>query len=289
MLTDILFEIESDQRLFDPRQIRRRLEALDKLEVEFEGVQSVAFGSEAGERIHLRAQAIRTRLEAVNADLYQSIRTVIVNGAPPNSLLQLIQDLAGSDEREVPDPGLAYDFLDDLVSGILQLREPRKPNLAQLPETVAYQPTPARQILQLIRVCALSPSDTLVDLGSGLGHVPLLASILTRAQTIGVEFESAYVASAQQCAQSLELNRVRFIQEDARVADLSSGTVFYLFTPFTGSILARVLDRLRHESADRPIKICTFGPCTSTIAKEPWLKTAAPVDPGQVTIFEPCT
>ena len=40
----------------------------------------------------------------------------------------------------------------------------------------------------------------------------------------------------------LKLERVTFIQQDARAADFSGGTVFYLYTPFTGSILRSVLD-----------------------------------------------
>ena len=134
---------------------------------------------------------------------------------------------------------------------------------------------------------ALSAADVLVDLGSGLGHVALLASMLTGVQGLGIEVEAAYVASAQECAQSLNLNRVRFIHEDARAADLSSGTVFYLYSPFTGSILADVLERLRKESTRRPIRICTLGPCTCTLAQEARLQANALPHPGQVTIFHP--
>ena len=134
---------------------------------------------------------------------------------------------------------------------------------------------------------ALSAADVLVDLGSGLGHVPMLASMLTGVQGLGIEVEAAYVASAQECAQSLHLSRVRFIHEDARAADLSSGTVFYLYSPFTGSILADVLERLRKESTRRPIRICTLGPCTCTLAQEAWLQANALPHPGQVTIFHP--
>jgi predicted RNA methylase len=172
------------------------------------------------------------------------------------------------------------------VSGVLQLREPSEPRLDPLPEMMFYQPTPVRHILHLRRLCALSEDDVFVDLGSGLGHVALLASMLTGVQSVGIEMEAAYVASAEECARSLRLGRVRFIQEDARAADLSRGTVFYLYSPFTGSILAEVLDRLQKESTSRRIKICTLGPCTCTLAKESWVKPIALPDPGQITVFQ---
>jgi hypothetical protein len=62
---------------------------------------------------------------------------------------------------------------------------------------------------------------------------------------------------------------------------------FYLYSPFTGSILADVLERLRKESTRRPIKICTLGPCTCTVAQESWLRASALPHPVQITVFQP--
>jgi hypothetical protein len=145
---------------------------------------------------------------------------------------------------------------------------------------VFYQPTPVRHILHLIAATALAEDDVFVDLGSGLGHLSLLVSMLTGAQSLGIEVQAAYVASAQECAQSLHLSRVRFIAQDARAADLSSGTVFYLYSPFTGSILTDVLSALRMESTRRSVKICSLGPCTRRVAKETWLKASTLPDRG---------
>lgn len=63
----------------------------------------------------------------------------------------------------------------------------------------------------------------------------------------------------------------RFVQGDARAADLSDGTVFYCYASFTGTILRDVLNLLRDEALRREIRICTFGPCTPAVAKEQWL------------------
>jgi 16S rRNA A1518/A1519 N6-dimethyltransferase RsmA/KsgA/DIM1 with predicted DNA glycosylase/AP lyase activity len=153
---------------------------------------------------------------------------------------------------------------------------------------VFYQPTPARHIFHMIAVTALTASDVLVDLGSGLGHVPLLVSMCTGASSVGIEVEASYVERARQCAQRLNLNRVAFIQQDARAADLSGGTVFYLYTPFTGSTLRCVLNLLRREAATRRIRICTYGPCTSVIAEESWLVATAAPATDRIAVFSSC-
>jgi hypothetical protein len=110
--------------------------------------------------------------------------------------------------------------------------------------------------------------------------------MVTGAQSLGIEVQAAYVASARECAQSLHLSRVQFIAQDARDADLSRGTVFYLYSPFKGSILADVLSALRRESTRRSIKICSLGPCTRTVANETWLKASALSDTGRITVFD---
>jgi hypothetical protein len=286
-LQDFVTRLEADLSLLEPKQLRERLNILDDLDTAFGDFESEAFKKDTNGGIHHRAEAIRTRLEAVNAELYRSIRSEMMHGAQPHALLQWIQASASGGGKEISAHGLAYDNRDELVSGILQIREPNEVHLQHEPEMVFYQPTPVRHILHLMKASALSEADVFVDLGSGLGHVPLLTSMLTGVQSLGIEVEAAYVASAQECAQSLHLSRVRFIHEDARSADLSSGTVFYLYSPFTGSILAEVPQRLRKESTRRPIKICTLGPCTCTVAQESWLQASALPHPEQITVFQP--
>ncbi len=282
-LQNLLADLETDPFLFEPEQLRKRLDALEALDGIFGNFSAAQFMNDADARTHSHTKAIRVRLEAVNTVLYESIRSEIVHGAPWRTLLRWVQGSASRDETA---PGLGFDYWDDVVSGVLQLCEPRDPRLHPLPEMMFYQPTPVRHILHMMKASALADGDVFVDLGSGLGHVALLASMVTGAQTLGIEVEAAYVASAQECAQNLNLSRVRFIHEDARTADLSRGTVFYLYSPFTGSILSDVLGKLEKESTRRPIKICALGPCTCTLADESWLKPSALPDPNQITVFQ---
>jgi hypothetical protein len=281
----LLCGLEADVSLFQPGQLRKRLIALDDLDARIGGFDFEDSTRWTESRIHQRAKGLRTRLEAANSELYQSVRSDIVRGGQPRALLEWLQDSASRNESKGPSPGLGFDYRDELLSGVLQLHEPSEPNPQRSPEMVFYQPTPVRHILHLIAAAALAEDDVFVDLGSGLGHVPLVVSMVTGARSVGIEVEAAYVASARECAQSLRLSRVQFMAQDAREADLSSGTVFYLYSPFKGSILTDVLSALRMESTRRSIKICSLGPCSRTIANETWLKASALPHTGGVTIF----
>ena len=278
--------LEADCSLFQREQLRERLIALDDVDAGFGGFDFEDSTRSAHSPIYMRAKSLRARLEAANAELYQSVRTEIICSGRPRALLKLVQDSAALNELKGPLPGLGFDYRDELVSGVLQIREPIEPKYQRSPEMVPYQPTPIRHILHLVSATALSKDDVFVDLGSGLGHVPLLVSMATGTQCLGIEVQAAYVASAQECARSLRLGRVRFIPQDAREADLSNGTVFYLYSPFNGSILTDVLRALQMESTRRSIKICSLGPCTRIIANETWLKARALPDTGRISVFD---
>src|ERR1700733_14991849 len=276
---------ENEALLLEPSQLRQRVEALDLLDSHFpDASQPISAAESNTAELYRRARAIYARLEAVNCELYEGIRGEIQRGGRPGALLRWAASSTETEDVAGPAKGMGCDFLDELIIGVFQFEEPDAEPVRRA-EMVLYQPTPARHIFHLIGLTALTETDVLVDLGSGLGHVPLLASILTSARSIGIELEATYVERARQCAQRLNLNRVTFIQQDARAADLSAGTVFYLYTPFTGSILSSVLSRLRREAATRPIRIYTYGPCTSAVAEESWLEaTGAPV-PHRIALF----
>lgn len=290
-LQRLVTRFENDPTLLDPHHLRQRLEALDRLDAHLTFAFSAASPSDSIEpELYRRATAICARLEAANAELYSAIRREIRRTFRPDALLRWVSlsgDISPQASEVVPIPanGMGYDHLDDLLSGVLQLEEPSAVPTAPDQEMVSYQPTPARHIFHLLCVTELSAADVLVDLGSGLGHVPLLVAICTQARCIGVEREAAYIERARQCANRLNLNHVTFLKRDVREADLSAGTVFYLYTPFLGSILDAVLDRLRREATTRPICICSYGPITPVIAQEHWLQAASAPLTDRITLF----
>lgn len=287
-LQRLVEQFENDLSLVEPDQLRRRLEALDRIDAYLPCSNAHAAFAAAGiePELQRRAKAICARLEATNGALYESIRGEIQQACQPDALLRWVHLFLPSEEEDGSANGLGYDYLDQVISGVFLFEEPAAAQTSADSEKVFYQPTPARHIFTLLKLTALTADDVLVDLGSGLGHVCLLGSICTRATSIGIESEAAYVDCARQCARRLNLqDKVTFLHQDAREADFSTGTVFYLYTPFRGSILSVVLRRLKHEARTRAIRICSYGPCTSVIAREPWLKSSTATDANRIAIF----
>jgi hypothetical protein len=285
-LQRLVSQWEGDRSLLEANQLCRRMEVLDRLDAYFPDVDLQSTDSQViSAELRRRAKAICGRLEAANSELYQSIRLEIQRGICPVTFADLLRQLSSKVEPFRSTRRIGYDYLDELISGVLQFDEPMDETIHSGSEIVPYQPTPARHIFALIAATEISASDVLVDLGSGLGHVPLLVSACSGASSIGVELEPNFVAVARCCARSLNLSRVSFREEDARDTDLLSGTVFYLYTPFTGSILRAVVNSLREQAAVRPIKVCTFGPCTLAIAEEPWLEAMMSPETDQIALF----
>jgi hypothetical protein len=275
-LMRLIEKFEQGRSLNEPGHLRQRFEALDDLDAYLSDGQAI------GAAVRHRATAIYDEMESVSLRLYDDIRRDIQRGSGADRLLEWMPDWNGA--TNLMDRS-GYDYLDELISGVLQFEEPSAEVVPLECEMVSYQPTPARHIFDFIGRAALTERDFLIDLGSGLGQVTLIASICNSANCIGIELEPAYVDCARKSAGSLNLSNARFIQGDVRAADLSRGTVFYLYTPFTGAILRDVLNLLRDEAIRRGIRICTFGPCTRVVAEERWLNVIGALEADRIAIF----
>lgn len=274
-----LDRIERDARLTEPARWRERDEVLDQLD----GWRTVV--DAAGDRtLPQRFDVLEARLQAVDHALHGALRESIRSGGGHDTLLGLVRAGAVSGAGQAPSSD-RYDALDAFIGGVLDLA-PGETGLQPLvTDMVFYQPTPARHIFDALDQLRLGPGDVLMDLGAGLGHVPLLAAICTSARCIGIEWQAAYVVAARTRAADLGLVRAAFVQGDLCEADLGEGTVFYLYTPVSGTLLRRVLDRLRGEAERRPIRLCTLGPCTEVVAGEAWLRADGPCDRHRPVVF----
>jgi predicted RNA methylase len=148
---------------------------------------------------------------------------------------------------------------------------------------VPYLPCPVTTVLEALDLAGVSRRDVFVDVGSGLGRVTALVHLLTRAACIGLEIQSRLILSARERIETLGLSDVSFVEGDAveEVRTLTEATVFFLYCPFGGTRLARVVDDLEQLARSRPLRICCVG---LPALDRPWLSPLPAATPD-LTVY----
>ena len=266
--------LEQDERLCVADNFVERVRAIDFLEIQMidELEQMDNSGLSDAQRLSLieRARALKQKLDGANEKLFSQLLASIRS----NDRSALKQVLRSAEQQILPKTGeedIGYDEMDSLVMGLLDVALAPDAPQERDPELIVYQPTPARIILKIIGLLHITAGDVFYDLGSGIGHVPIMVHLLTDIRTKGVELEESYFRYSTQCQKKLGLSGVEFINADARAVDYDDGTIFYLYTPFQGEVLRQVLGKLEAQSKRRPIRVCAHGPCALQVLKEDWL------------------
>ena len=152
---------------------------------------------------------------------------------------------------------------DAWVDNLLGIAPP-PPDSALPTGAVPYLPCGVDEILAMLRDVPLGRDDVFVDLGAGLGRVVMLVHLLSGVRTVGIEIQPHLVAAARASSRALGIdehgigehgNGVTFEQANVVDCDLD-GTVFFLYAPFNGALLARVLEKLRDLAKHRSFVIC---------------------------------
>jgi hypothetical protein len=291
-LRTVLAELACAADLWRPEAFAARAEALDRLELATLGLEDTCADtvertgspqpgwpvlcgqpiSRDGATLLHQAAAVTRRLAEANRALCDALRAAIRRGACRGSeARRLFEHLAGSDNPPLVRTEGEYDLLDSLVSELLLDTKAPDATLPPAKERVAYQPTPARVVMELLDRVALGPADVFYDLGAGLGHVCLLVYLLSGARARGIEIEPAYCRYARRQARDLRLAGVEFAEGDVRETSLAGGACYFLYTPFTGQTLTEALSKLAGEARARSITVAAYGPCTVAVARQPWL------------------
>ncbi|HLZ15888.1 MAG TPA: class I SAM-dependent methyltransferase [Cyclobacteriaceae bacterium] len=227
-----------------------------------------------------RAEKLKSELEEIDINLFKKLQEAIRTGShkgegePFRNLVAEYVNIHSGRNEHPEETG--YDNLDIFVNGVTLFRTMPEQTKELEPEMVYYQKTPARIVFELVGQSHFTKEDVFFDLGSGFGQVAILVNLLAGISAKGVEFEPAFCDYSRYCAEKLNLSDVTFINIDARKADYSEGTIFFMYTPFKGEILREVLAILRQESLLRKIKLITYGPCTAEVALQNWLEPAVP-------------
>jgi hypothetical protein len=268
--------IEKDGKLYQEKNFNLRSQAIDYIEFHIiDRIDAVMESADVYDLMSLKqyAKKVKCHLEDVDAKMFHQLRTKISQGVYKGGLLIGLIDehLDYNLSTLLQQDATGYDNLDMFLNGLLTNQEVPVETKDREPEMIFYQKTPARVILELIKKAEFKPHDVFFDLGSGLGQVAILVNLITSVVSKGVEFEPAFCSYAKACAADLNLNNVDFINIDARYADYSLGTIFFMYTPFEGKMLQDVLQNLSGEAKKRKIKIFTYGPCTPEVAQQNWL------------------
>jgi predicted RNA methylase len=103
--------------------------------------------------------------------------------------------------------------------------------------------TPVAVALRAAQLLAPKRSTRVLDVGSGVGKLCIIGSLLTGASFTGVEQRPHLTEVARDCAENLQATRAQFV--DARLEQVSwdAFDAFYFFNPF-GENLFSAPDRL---------------------------------------------
>jgi len=150
------------------------------------------------------------------------------------------------------------------------------PDEPSLPRgSVPYYPCAADVIMRAVDAAQIAARDVFVDIGSGVGRVAVLTHLLTEARTVGLEIQPALVQRARTIARTIRVPSCEFIAGDAAelVAQVPEATVFFLYCPFSGARLERVLDHIGEIAARHPVRLCCVH---LPLIRRPWLELVSP-------------
>ncbi len=279
--------VADDASLYEPKNFNSRANALDF--IEFHIIDRLDSLPPTEELSHLKQWATKAKrqMESIDTRLFDQLREGIRDGVYTGpSFTRMIHEYTGFTINNTKTNQPGYDNLDTFINGLLTDQPLPEPSETHDKDMVFYQQTPARIIFELAARANLQPHDVLVDIGSGLGHVPILVNLISSATAKGIEYEPAYCTYAQACARQLNLQQVRFVNADARNADYSHATVFFMYTPFKGAMLQQMLSILQIIAQQRNIRVFTYGTCSKDVAKQTWLSCVNGVVNDEYRLYE---
>ncbi|PZR06606.1 MAG: hypothetical protein DI536_30070 [Archangium gephyra] len=199
----------------------------------------------------LREIEVRSALRSSNARVARSISSGSLNKVDFRSGWEALGFATNEQDAGTP----ADDYLDGLFDS------PRAEQSAELPLLGSpNMATRARKAADFLSTMEPSGDDVVFDLGSGSGKMALTVSTSCDARVVGVEICAPYVDASRVSAKSLSLLNCRFDCVDVREADLSEGSIFYLYFPFRGALAQSVAERLGGLAKHKDIRIYATGP-----------------------------
>ena len=279
MISEIQVNIdqtEAQPAIYEFANFNIRANAIDFIEFHIidriEGLIQHAGMNDELFNLKIRAKTLKEKLENIDTEMFRELEHQIQISENKGFVFRkMIEDFFSGCLTDVERQNAAgYDNIDILVNRLLSIDPIPEVKREPEPDMAFYQKTPARIIFELCK--KINHHDIFFDIGCGVGQVVILVNLMSNAKAIGIEFEPAYCYYAKEVASRFRLVNVLFINDNAKNIDYSEGSVFFLYTPFFGTMLRQVLSLLQKHSFDKMIRIFTYGPCSIEIAKQNWLQ-----------------
>ena len=134
-----------------------------------------------------------------------------------------------------------------LIGALIALAACRGANRPRQPDVI-FVATPPDVVTAMLELAEVTPSDLVLDLGSGDGRIAIAAAKQFGARGVGVEIDAELIEEARENARQAGVgDRVRFLQEDLFQAELSEATVvtLYLLPPLNLKLRPRLFQNLK--------------------------------------------
>lgn len=116
--------------------------------------------------------------------------------------------------------------------------------------------TPYRVICQWGKSLKLKAGTRVVDLGSGVGRVPLTLGLLhPKVFFLGIELMQERHEMAESARKGLRISNVSFVCANAAKRGLPIADYYYFFNPFVGSTLRQVFRQLKNYIPHRKFRV----------------------------------
>jgi SAM-dependent methyltransferase len=108
-------------------------------------------------------------------------------------------------------------------------QSPVAPPTLRAPD-VRYEPTPMEVVHAMLRLAKVTASDVVYDLGCGDGRIVITAAQQFGARGVCVDIDPVRITESRENARQANVtDRIRFLNEDLFVTDVSDATVVTLF------------------------------------------------------------
>ena len=106
----------------------------------------------------------------------------------------------------------------------------------------------------MLRILKPEPQDVFCDIGCGMGRILCVAARTPVKKCLGVELLEPLCQIAQQNGTRLRGRKasIQIVCRDAATADLSEGTIYFLFNPFGPETLRDTLENIRGSLSRNP-------------------------------------